>query len=305
MTGQGESPPLPLPAAPMSPIASPRIPNGPDWVFQIKWDGVRTLARLDGNGGVELFSKRIELCTDRYPEISRLLEPVDTGPCVLDGEIVYFDGIKPNFQRGKLTARTKAKDRQLLYVMFDMLHDGKEDLRPLPFSERFHRLAAKFPRKDPRLFVTDIYTDGEALWNWVEERGWEGVVSKRIDSLYTEGKKHRDWYKRRKEIRLTADVVGIKLREGRLASLILSFEGRYIGHVSGLDAPSKAALETFMRQHPGVCPFPELASEMRKYDIAWLAVPFPCRVAALELTDSGLLRHPRLIGFGQEPASSP
>lgn len=288
-----------LPAVPMSPILSPVIPEGPEWCYQVKWDGVRTLARLDGTGGVELYSKRIELRNDTFPEIAAMLGTLRIGPCVLDGEIVYYDGVKPNFQRGRLGIRNGSGRDKLIFVLFDLLHDGGEDIRPLPFRERFERLSSKFPEKSPRLFVSDLYVDGNALWGWLSERGWEGLVSKRLDSPYIEGKHHKDWYKKRKELLLQPDVVGIKLREGQISSLVLSYEGRYIGHVSGLDYASKRVLEQFMREHPGECPFLTLTPGMKKSEVAWLGVPFPCQVSALEFTDSGLLRQPKLLGFGQ------
>lgn len=296
MTGKMSS--MALPGVPMAPIMSPDIPVGPEWCYQIKWDGVRTIARLDGAGGVELFSKRVELRNAAYPEIVALLEPLQVSPCLLDGEIVYFDGERPNFQRNKLTLRSRNGREQLIFVLFDLLYDGDEDLRVLPFRERHKRLIAKFPEKNPRLFVSDLYFDGNALWEWVNERGWEGIVSKRLDSPYTEGKNHRDWYKKRKELQLQAEVVGIKLTNGAISSLVLSWEGRYIGHVSGLNSASKRVLIEFMRNYPGECPFTTLTPGMKKSEVAWLAVPFPCHVAALEFTDSGLLRQPRLLGFG-------
>lgn len=292
---------LSLPTVPMAPVNSPDIPEGPEWCYQIKWDGVRTLARLDGNGGVELFSKRIEPRNATFPEIVSLLEPLRVGPCLLDGEIAYFDGTRPNFQRSRLGVQKRSGNDNLLFVMFDILHDNEEDLRSLAFSERFDKLQAKFPKKQPRLFVSDLFTDGVALWKWLEEREWEGIISKRLSSPYTEGKKHQDWFKKRKELRIVADVVGIKLKEGNISSLVLSYEDRYIGHVSlGLDAASKAVLQQFLKEHPGSCPFPSPTPSMKKSDIAWLKVHFPCRVTALEFTDSGMLRQPKLLGFGVE-----
>jgi len=58
-------------------------------------------------------------------------------------------------------------------------------------------------------------------------------------------------------------------------------------------------MQKVMKEHPGVCPFDKLTPGMKKSDIAWLGVHFPCRVTALEFTDSGLLRQPKLLGFGE------
>jgi bifunctional non-homologous end joining protein LigD len=280
-----------LPSVPMAPVTSPDIPIGPEWGYQIKWDGVRTPVRLDGKGGVELFSKRIELRNSTFPEIVELLKPVRIGPSVLDGEIAYFDGKRPNFQRGRRDG--------LIFVIFDQLYDKGQDIRGLSFQERYNRLIDNFPERQPRLFVSDLFSDGKALWKWVEEREWEGIISKRLSSPYTEGKSHQDWFKKRKAVRIVADVVGIKLKGGRVSSLVLRYENRYIGHVSlGLDNASKQILQQFLKEQPGPGPFPSLLPGMIKSDIAWLSVPFKCRVTALEFTNSGLLRQPKLLGFG-------
>lgn len=289
---------LQLPAVPMAPITSPDIPSGPEWCYQIKWDGVRTLVRLDGKGGVELFGRRLEPRNHTFPEIVSLLEPIRVGPCILDGEIAYFDGIRPNFQRAKLGIRKRAPEDGLIFVMFDMLNSNGEDLRKLPFKQRFEKLQASFPKKTPRLFVTDLHFDGQQLWKWLNDREWEGIISKRLDGPYMEGKKHQYWFKKRKEVRLVADVVGIKQRDGQVSSLVLRYEGRYIGHVSGLDNASKQVLKQFMMEHPGECPFPDLSNGMKKSDVVWIASPFNCRISALEFTESGILRQPRLLGFG-------
>lgn len=289
-----------LPKVPMAPITSPDIPIGPEWGYQIKWDGVRTPVHFDGSGGVHIFSKRMEPRNDTFPEIVELLKPVRIGSSLIDGEIAYFDGTRPKFERARLGVKKRKFDESLIYIMFDLLYDDGEDIRSLPFKERYARLAAKFPEKQPRLFVTDLFYDGPALWDWVNEREWEGIISKRLDSPYTEGKKHQDWFKKRKEVRLVADVVGVKMKFGQISSLVLRYDNRYIGHVAGLDNASKAVLQQFIQEHPGECPFSVLTPGMKKAEVAWLSVPFPCRVSALEFTDSGLLRQPKLLGFGQK-----
>jgi len=283
-----------LPNVPMAPVNSPEIPIGSEWRYQIKWDGVRTLVRLDGQGGVELFSKRVEPRNDTFPEIVELLKTLRIGPCVLDGEIAYFDGTRPNFQRVRLGVSKQKYDDSLIFVVFDMLYDQGVDIRNIPFIERFERLQRYFPKPQPRLLVSDIFEDGQALWDWLHEREWEGIISKNINSPYVEGKRHIYWYKKRKELRLLVDVVGIKLKNENVSSLVLRYKDKYIGHVSGLDQSSKKLILEFAKEHQGECPF-EITP---KYDVLWLSVPFACKVAALEFSDNGLLRQPKLLGFG-------
>lgn len=283
-----------LPKVPMAPINSSHLPLGPEWRYQIKWDGVRTLARLDGHGGVELFSKRIEPRNTLFPEIVQLLEPLRIGACMLDGEIAYFDGKRPNFQRVHIGVNKQKFDDSLIFVVFDLLYEHGEDIRHLPFIDRFNKLKKLLPEQKPRLLVSDLFEDGQALWDWLYEREWEGLISKQMDSPYVEGKGHAYWYKKRKELRLTVDVVGVKLKNGLVSSLMLRYKDKYIGHVSGLDQASKDLIYQFAQEHPGTNPF----DFKPKYEVMWIAIPFSAKVSALEFTESGLLRQPKLLGFG-------
>lgn len=280
----------------MAPVTNSVIPIAKEWGYQIKWDGVRTLIRVGGNGEVEVFSKRIEPKNDRFPEITELFKTISLGACVLDGEIIYFDGTRPNFSRVLTSVRKKQFDESIIFVAFDLLYDKGVDIRQYPLIERYQRLVNIMPKDNPRILVSDMFSDGMKLWEWAEENQWEGIISKRLDSPYVEGKNHSYWFKKRKEVRLTADVVGLQLDKGIVRSLVLMYEGRYIGKVTGLDNKSKSILKQFAVDNPGECPF----TFNKKWDnVVWLSVPFPCQITALEFTDSGYLRQPKIIGFGK------
>ncbi|RAP73714.1 DNA ligase [Paenibacillus montanisoli] len=320
--------PLPLPVEPMAPLSDDELPIGSEWVYQLKWDGVRILARLNGYGQVELFSRKLYPKNGTYPEISALLESKagELGLCLLDGEVVWWDGVRPNFQQvlkrerslgGTASATSASAPSQspaskggLVYVLFDLLADASGDLRHLPYEERYRRLTELCPSQDPRLFVTDTFQDGAALWDWVQANNWEGVVSKRADSAYREGKKHRDWLKKKTALVLDVDIVGLKWRNGIVASLIMDYEGGYLGSVSlGLnDALRRVLASTFKPQHSHLavvaCPFPAVPDDLKREDVQWLSLPFKCRVTGLELTSAGQLRHPKLVTFlPKEPLS--
>lgn len=322
---------LPLPAEPMSPVFDERLPEGEDWVYQLKWDGIRMLARLDGAGRAELYSRRMLDKNGTYPELAAVLaaRSAELGPCVLDGELVYWDGVRPSFHKVLRRERMRGSGRSggsggdgtggegLLYVLFDLLHDEGEDLRAMPYSERYARLRRKLQEPGSMLLVTDMFGDGAALWTWVEANGWEGIVSKRSGSPYREGKKHRDWLKKKTKLLLDVDIVGIKLREGRVASLVMAIEGEYAGSVSlGLDeAMRELLMERIVSERSDAAaegeddatggtragmPFRSLPAELKSENVYWLEKPFNCRVTGLEMTPAGLLRHPKLAGFGKE-----
>lgn len=342
---------------PMIPVTASAIPQGADWVHQLKWDGVRIVATLvhePAHAQVTLVSRNGLIKNAVYPEMAAFLKgcAAELGSCVLDGELVYWNGERPVFQQllrrergatvpvSQMTATgldsfaTHNRAAQagkaaphpippnlppsLLYVVFDLLVDQGEDLRSLPYEERHRRLAAKVgARWAPAMFAPEWHSESSGLWAWVEANRWEGIVSKRLSGSYKPGKSHQDWLKTKTQLILNVDIVGIKLRDGRVASLVMSLNGEYLGSVSlGLDEPMKRLLmdqlvaPLLQGQQPPTKPakhgksgpvqpppFP-LPADLIKETVIWLPVSFACTVTGLEITAAGQLRHPKLVGFG-------
>lgn len=307
---------LSLPGEPMAPVTNEQIPEGNDWGYQIKWDGVRLLVRIV-DGQVELFSRKGLLKNSAYPELAKLFSSM-SGSFLLDGEAFVFDNAKgrPLFrkvlQRERLrqpgAIQRAAAAEPVRFALFDVLASEGKNWRDRPYVERHHELQRLFPEKQERLFVTDLFADGKALWNWVSTNGWEGMVSKRLSSSYREGKKHRDWLKKKTALVEEVDIVALTYNSGRVASLVMAMDGQYFGRVSlGLNEDLKgklAALDQFSnKQGPASLTAPLVSSgfsnpihpDLKGLDIRWLAAPFRCTVTGLEVTDAGLLRHSKLV----------
>lgn len=294
-----------LPTKPMSPIASPELPIGSDWGYQLKWDGVRTIAVLD-NGQVSLYSKRLLLKNTVYPEIVEMLTPLK-GRLMLDGEIIMFDTEqqKPNFQKvlqrersGGLGRMNEQRRFHLCYVLFDLLYINNHDIRSEPYEKRNVMLLEHFHTKTPQLFVTDLMSNGQALWQWVEEHGWEGVISKRLSSPYQEGKKHSHWFKKKTTVERLVQIVGLTIRNGRVASLVMELNGDYFGRVSlGLNEVLRTELMKYGQQHKAEkSPWgsiPDLLEDKETY--LWIYPYISCYVTGLEITTAGVLRHPKIV----------
>jgi bifunctional non-homologous end joining protein LigD len=226
----------------------------------------------------------------------------------LDGEAVILDSEthRPSFQ--KLQQRDKKRDPNSIktsvgenpvqYIIFDLLMNGEDDLRQISFKERhelLHQLAGDWTEP---LFLTDLFEDGEALWQWVKENKWEGVVSKRLSSRYREGKEHRDWYKRKTILELDVEIVGILLKEGRLSSLVMRKDGLYIGrNSSGLNGRIKSKLALLPAAKAVTDYFPKQPEGLRGETIRWLNDPFHAKVTGAEITDAGTLRHPKIVAL--------
>lgn len=291
-----------LPKEPMAPITTDSIPSGDEWGFQLKWDGVRILSLLEG-GEVSLVSRKLLNKTTLYPEIVESLSELKGQRLLMDGEVVYFDPElgRPVFQKVLQRERSRAISTNaplFTYVLFDILVDGERDLRHLPYVERHQRLQEIVANK-PGLLVADLFRDGETLWNWAKERSWEGIVIKRLSSPYREGKKHQDWYKKKIAVTLKTEAIAIIVREGRVASLVLTGEdGSYIGRASlGLNEQTKRQLLHYAELHQGAARWKELHTDLKKETLVWLLKPLTVHVTFLEWSQDGMMRHPKLLSI--------
>ncbi|MBO2943775.1 DNA ligase [Paenibacillus sp. F411] len=296
-----------FPREPMAPIAVDDIPEGEEWGYQLKWDGVRILALVE-HGKVTLMSRKLLDKTALYPEITACLRSGFQQRLLLDGEVIYFDPEqgRPVFQKVLQRERSRvaaAQSPRLTYVLFDLLIEGEEDLRTLPYEQRHARLQ-ELMAKQPGLLLSELFRDGPRLWEWAQERGWEGIVIKRLSAPYREGKKHKDWLKKKIALTVQASSPGIILREGRVASLVvLGEDDAYIGRVSlGLTEPLRRQLLSFAQQHPGPPRWSPSPAAGRKEQIQWLSLPLQLTVTFLEWSQDGMMRHPKLLHLeGLEP----
>jgi bifunctional non-homologous end joining protein LigD len=294
------------PFTPMSPIYAKKIPEGKEWTHQLKWDGYRIIAWVD-NGNVELYTKKMLPKNNKFPDLVEALSQLK-GTFLLDGEAVILDPKtkRPSFQM--LQQRDKKQDSRTIqrsagrekvqYIIFDLLQIGEENLRLLNFTERHERLQKAGADWSEPLFLMDLFEDGETLWQWVVNNGWEGVVSKRKSSPYKEGKEHRDWYKRKTILDMEVEIVGILYKEGRLSSLITRKDGVYRGRTSlGLNEKIKSVLRKLPADRTSKEYFPILPDGLRKEKITWLNKPFLAEVTGSEITESGSLRHPKITSL--------
>jgi bifunctional non-homologous end joining protein LigD len=225
----------------------------PEWLFEVKWDGVRALWCWDGDV-LSVRSRRGRQVLATYPELSGFRPPQ---PVVLDGEIVVLDDRgHPSFQM--LQARMNMTDGRRAsvglpasYMVFDLLHDG-EDLTTIPLEGRRERLT-NLALPAPMVVSTQIDGAGEALYQAVVAEGLEGIVAKRRGSLYRSGARSADWRKVAHLRRLSAVVGGFTRGEGARSNsfgalLVGLWDGpalRWVGAVgSGFDERTLAALRS-------------------------------------------------------------
>jgi bifunctional non-homologous end joining protein LigD len=246
--------------------------NSKLWVFEIKWDGVRSILFLHKKKGIlELQSRNGKSVTHRYPELVRVLSfstssssssssssPIKcTESVVLDGEIVVLDkknGI-PNFQSHQKRMNVDSikeienlsKEIPATYYFFDILYLDATDLQGLPFLERRRILSDVIGKENARIKISQfIEEQGQEIFDKTKSMGLEGLVAKCKSSKYVQGIRSRDWLKikhiRTQDCMVIGYTSGEGNRENYFGSLLLAAfdpkdgKFRFVGHTgSGFD----------------------------------------------------------------------
>jgi bifunctional non-homologous end joining protein LigD len=195
--------PLPARIAPMLARAGSLPREDGSWAYEIKWDGVRAIA-YSHPGELRVESRNLNDVTDTYPELLGINAALGSHSAVLDGEIVAFgDDGRPSFEAlqqrmhiaNRARARKLAQGTPVTYVIFDLLWLDGHSLMREPYDERRHRLAELGLNGTSWQTPDHVVGEGKALLAAAAEQGLEGVVAKRLTSVYQPGIRTRDWAK--------------------------------------------------------------------------------------------------------------
>jgi bifunctional non-homologous end joining protein LigD len=290
-----------------------------DHYYEIKWDGIRALALVDGDG-LRLLSRNEQPLAPRYPELADLAA-LPAGSA-LDGEIVALRDGRPDFntvlRRGGMgrgrrwgppssPVLDEAAKAPVTYVAFDILYRNHRSLMPLPLEERRKHLEELLaPAISPRLVLSQgVRGAGISLYREVCDKGLEGVVAKRLASAYAPGRRNGAWVKVKRRLRAVCLIIGFVEKEGRDFQCLLVATNqvpgadpepgplRYVGRVGGgfSDAVRRRVNE-LIRQRivtSPIVPCPESG--------LWIEAGLFCAVSFAELTEAGLLRAPVFEGL--------
>ena len=307
--------------------AHARLLARPDLVFEPKYDGIRALVAIDGAAPPRILTRLGRDKTSQFPD---LVDPLAAfaerlgRPVLLDGEIVAIDeqGAALPFQHlqerlhatgGAVQAAVRRVTAAL--VVFDLLRDGNEDLRPLPFTERRKRLerAMRLNASAVVRLVDSSAGNGAALAAHGLQHDWEGIIAKRPDGSYSSGSRGPGWRKlkfnRSEEFvvggwtapRGTRRHFGALLlgyyaegaRRSRTAPLVFAgqvgtgFTDAELDRLAGLLAP----LAT------DASPFIELAQPKPSEKRRWVEPALVVQASFGRWTRDGVLRHPVYLGL--------
>ncbi|HLI85002.1 MAG TPA: DNA ligase D [Bryobacteraceae bacterium] len=315
---------MPSAIEPMKAEFAERPPRGADWLFEIKWDGVRALAFLD-HEDLKLQARSGTRCDRQYPELAVLPHQVAATKAVLDGEIAVLDQngvarfhlIQPRIMNADPNAIAHlARSTPVIYFAFDLLYLDGYDLRNAALSER-RRLLEQIVTPNEVLRISEAFPGaGEELLAAAREHGLEGVVAKHATSRY-ESKRSREWLKI-KVVSQQEFVIGgfTEPQGGRdyFGALVLGVydEGaaaspgraarpvnklRWVGNVgTGFDRKLLATL--YSRLEPLItkdCPFSERPKPDR--GMTWVRPQLVCEVKFTEWTQDRRLRAPVFLGL--------
>ena len=179
---------------PMECLAVAKLPEGPEWLHEIKLDGYRAVA-INSKGKLNLYSKNRKSFHRQYPYIIEALGDLPKNT-VVDGEIVALDDAGlPNFN---LLQHSRSQASRICYFVFDLLVYDNRDLTRLTFVQRREIMNSVLKFNSPRIRIAQYFeTSAEEMVQAARQQGLEGVVAKRKDSRYEAGKRSGSWAKYR------------------------------------------------------------------------------------------------------------
>jgi bifunctional non-homologous end joining protein LigD len=274
--------------------------DGAEWLFEIKWDGYRAIAFIEG-GKVRLVSRNQNELTARYPELHDLARFVKAKTAILDGEVVALDdegrasfslmqqrtGFRPGGKR-----RVANADVPVLYYAFDLLYLDGYDWRRVPLEERKLKLKSVLESGDGLRYSDHYEAQGKALFEMARQKKLEGILAKKRASFYEEHRS-REWLKIKIRHRVECVIGGYTEPEGtrtHFGSIVLGLydkKGRLI-HVgqagSGFNQKSLAEISKMLaRLETKKNPFYGEVEALRK--VTWVKPELVAEIEYAEWTD--------------------
>jgi len=308
---------------PMKPKLVDHPPTTGNWVYELKFDGIRALA-IKNRRAAQLISRNEKKLNDRFPEVARATADFEADECVVDGEVVAMDEEgRSSFQ---LLQRSEldGKDAPLAFYVFDLLQLNGRSLIGLPLTLRKELLTRLVPPSgDIVRFSGALGTEAETLLPEIKRRGLEGLIGKQRDSVYEPGRRSGVWIKLKCVNEQEFVIGGYTPPAGarkHFGALLVGYYDKarlfFAGKVgTGFDSKLLSTLHKQMRaEERSTCPFADLPSkqngewvqgitpgEMRKY--SWVNPKFVCQVKFAEWTRDRKLRQPVFLGLRHDKNS--
>jgi DNA ligase D-like protein (predicted ligase) len=299
---------------PMECLSVSKLPEGLDWLWEIKFDGYRALAVKSGTG-VTLFSRRKKSFNRQFSHIVDALADLPEGT-VVDGELVAIDDSgRPDFN---LLQNFRAEASRIHYYVFDVLCWNDRDLTRVPLVERRAVLKSVVVIRDKRIRIADYFEAAPMdVLSAVREQRLEGIIGKRKDSVYQPGKRSGAWIKYRVNRGQEFVIGGYFPGPHGIDSLIVGYyDGDKLIYVARtrngfVPASRRQVFSKLKRRVTPYCPFVNLpetrrsrfgeelnAEKMKK--AVWLKPEAVAQIEFLEWTEGDRLRHSKFVGLRED-----
>jgi bifunctional non-homologous end joining protein LigD len=308
--------PMPGFFEPMGATLADRLPKGAEWIFEVKWDGVRGLVFID-NGVFGIYTRNNNRCERHYPELQVLPHYIEAEQAILDGEIVvldnkgvsHFELIQPRIHSEDANSIAKMGQKNPVHLfVFDLLYLDGYDLRRVPLVER-KGLLQKIVKPFPLLRVSDHFENaGEDLLEAARQSGLEGLLAKNTTSVY-ESRRSRNWLK----LKLTSEqefvIAGYTPGEREhFGSLALGYyEGgklHYAGNVgTGFNTRNLAELWALLEPLK-ISKMPFAAADKIPKGTLWVKPELVAQIKFANWTGDRKLRAPVYLGLRDDKPSA-
>ncbi len=285
------------------------IPEGDEWVYELKYDGYRIIAYVEGNR-VRLITRNGNDYTKRFADIAYSLTDWAAGRAmILDGEMVITDGSgKTDFQALQNYTRNP-KGKTLTYIVFDLLALNGADIRGQSLIDRKETLKALMEDAPKNLYYSQhVQGNGKASFLAACQSDMEGIVGKKANSVYS-GTRNGDWIKLKCDKRQEFVIGGYTLTDKKTSGVSALLLGVYVGEElvfagragTGFTARSMEELgEKFQSIKRKTAPFKHAPEPKNNETITWLEPVLVAEIKFAEWTEENLLRQASFKGLRRD-----
>jgi DNA ligase D-like protein (predicted ligase) len=273
------------------------------WIFEIKWDGYRAVAELNGKD-TRLYSRNGLSYNKAYPKIYNELVKLKSD-AILDGEVVVFRDGMPSFQA--IQNYKSTQNLPIQFIVFDCLQLDGKDLTKLKLIERKEILKSILPSSEIIKYCDHVEEDGVALFQQATKMKLEGIIAKRKDSKYYPDKRSKEWLKIKNVNVDDFKIVGWtdpKASRQYFGALLLArdVDGELI--YSG-EVGTGFTNEFLKSLHAKISPLeidscPCDVPVKKEKGFHWAKPKYSCQVQYVEMTDDGHVRHPSFLGLRKD-----
>jgi bifunctional non-homologous end joining protein LigD len=279
------------------------VPTGDEWIFEVKFDGYRTLLSASGEK-VRFFTRTGLDWTEKFESLVPAVEALDLNGTLIDGEIVALDRQGRSNFSGLQEALRDGRGA-LAFFAFDLLFVGGKDIRRQPLIKRKEQLKKLLDaaRKGPIFYSDHLEEGGAEMLATLCDKGFEGIIAKRADAAYREGR-GKSWLKIKcaKDQEMVIGGYRPSTRARPFSSLLLGVHEdgklRYAGRVgTGFsEGDFKELVPKFRKLERKTSPFGEVPSDVA-CDAVWLKPQLVAQIGIAEFTSDGIARHARYLGL--------